>query len=82
MQLWQGGKSTLWHGVEIRGDTISGISFHRPLESADERQYLPLTTLDSVRLGNLKRVGALVAASPFLLAAALLVYLRLAWGGI
>lgn len=82
VQVWQGSRNTIWHGVQIRADTISGIPYHRPLESDSSRRHLPLATVDSVRLGSLQRVGALVAASPWLIAAALLVYFRLAWGGI
>lgn len=80
LQVWRGGQHTLWHGVQVQADTISGIPFHRGLECDTCRQRLPLAGIDSVRLGSLERVGWIVAASPWLVGAALLIYLRASWG--
>ena len=80
VQLWHEGRSTLWHGVKAQGDTLTGIPYHRPLECSTCLQCIPLAAIDSVRLGSIERVGWVVAASPWLLGAALLIYLRESWG--
>lgn len=79
VQVWYNGRNVLWHGVELRGDSIRGIPYHRPLDCDSCRLALPLP-VDSLRLGSLERVGWFVAASPWIVGAALLVYLRWEWG--
>ena len=79
VQIWPRGHNILWHGVEIRGDTLLGTPYHRPLACDSCRQRLPLAAVDSIRLGSLEQVGWVVAASPWLLGAALLAYLRFSW---
>jgi hypothetical protein len=80
VQVWQGTRHTLWHGVQVQSDTIGGIPFQRGLDCDTCRQRLPLVAIDSVRLGSLERVGWIVAASPWLISATLLICLRASWG--
>ena len=79
VQIWQREHSLLWHGLEIQGDTLLGIPYHRPLACDSCRQRLPLAEVDSLRLGSLEQVGWVVAVSPWILGAALLAYLRFSW---
>jgi hypothetical protein len=76
----KGTRHTLWHGVQVQSDTIGGIPFQRGLDCDTCRQRLPLVAIDSVRLGSLERVGWIVAASPWLISATLLICLRASWG--
>jgi len=79
VQIWQRDHNAIWHGVELRGDTLLGIPYFRPLECDSCRQRLPMAAVDSVRLGSMEQVGWLVAASPWILTGAMLAVLRFNW---
>jgi hypothetical protein len=81
VQVWQDGRNVLWHGVEVRGNSLTGIPFQQPLSCASCRRNLPLAAVDSLRSGNMERVGWLMVASPWLLGAACLLYLGLTGSG-
>jgi hypothetical protein len=80
VQVWRGDHSLIWHAVERQDSTLSGIPYHRPPDCDSCREKVPLETVDSLRLGSLERVGWLVAASPWILGALSLIYLRATWG--
>ena len=52
VQVWQHGTSLRWHAVRITDDSISGISYLRPLSCDTCRVSLPRAEVDSFRLGN------------------------------
>jgi hypothetical protein len=80
VQVWHGAHNVVWHGVQRHSDTLTGIPFHRPLDCRGCREALPVASVDSLRFGSLERVGWLVAASPWVLSALLLIYFRATWG--
>src|SRR6266536_315729 len=71
VQLWRGGVVTRWHALIVTPDSLSAVSFLRPVERDSCRVRIPRADVDSVRLGNpvagfWKTVG-LVVAVPFAL---------------
>ena len=63
VQVWQGNSAVVWHGVRVRGDTLTGIAYQRPLRCDSCTAALPLAQVDSVRFGNLE-MGVLLLALP------------------
>ena len=64
----------------VRGDSLTGVPFTRPPSCDSCRVAIPLTSVDSVRLGNLEGAGLLVSTVPFMVLFALVIALAAAWG--
>jgi hypothetical protein len=54
VQLWIGREARVLHAVTVGPDWVTGVPFHRPPD-CDCRVAFPLTTVDSMRLGNMER---------------------------
>lgn len=52
VQVWQHGSALQWHAVRLTADSVSGVSFIKPVECDSCRVRLPRATVDSLRLGN------------------------------
>lgn len=52
VQVWSGGHVERWHAVVMATDSISGAPYLRPPECDSCRRSLPLTQVDSVRVGK------------------------------
>lgn len=52
VQVWRQGVVTQWHRVLVASDSISGIPYFQPLECDSCRRSFPLTSVDSLRVGN------------------------------
>ena len=51
-QIWERGTSHRVHGVLIGADSVSAVPFHRPPNCDSCRITLPLSVVDSVRVGS------------------------------
>jgi hypothetical protein len=65
-QVWHQGRAERWHVLVISADSVSGVSFMRPVDCDSCRVVLPRAQVDSIRLGNpvagfWKTVGLIVA---------------------
>jgi hypothetical protein len=80
VQVWHDHRTEVWHGVRRVRDSLSGTPYHRPLECDSCRVSLPITAIDSLRLGNLERPGLVLAALPFYALGVLVVAMRLDGG--
>jgi hypothetical protein len=65
VQVWADSQISRWHGVVVRGDSISGVPYVRALDCDSCRRAFPLDQVDSVRVGNpeaglLKTLGLVV----------------------
>ena len=52
VQIWRNGAPLRWHAVRITADSVSGISFLRPVQCDSCRVAVPRAGVDSLRLGN------------------------------
>jgi len=52
VQIWHLGRALRWHAVQVTADSITGISYLRPINCDTCRVALPRTTVDSIRFGN------------------------------
>lgn len=64
-QIWHGGRSERWHGLNVTVDSVSGVRFTEDPGCEGCRLSLPRTEIDSVRIGNpetgfLKTAGLIV----------------------
>ena len=66
VQVWQGGTSRLVHAAVVRGDTLYAVPFTQAPSCDSCRVTIPLSQVDSTRLGNLERAGLLVVVVPIL----------------
>jgi hypothetical protein len=55
LQVWQGGRYTILHGITLDSATLSGVPFTQPLTCDSCRVQLALGTVDSLRVGNKER---------------------------
>ena len=65
-QVWVDGKSLQWHSVNVHHDSVSGVPFIKDPRCDTCRVALPLSAVDSVRVGSpvngfWKSVGLFVA---------------------
>lgn len=60
VQVWQGRRAVVLHGVTLAADTLYGIPFQRPLACDSCLVAIPRARIDSLRTGNLERGGGLV----------------------
>jgi hypothetical protein len=51
VRIWNCGTLQQWHGVVITQDSISGIPKQKPLTCDDCRRSIPLTQVDSLKVG-------------------------------
>jgi hypothetical protein len=52
VQVWHGGKAERWHAVVVAADSVTGISYLRPVTCDSCRVGMPRSAVDSIRLGN------------------------------
>ena len=69
VQVWQGKRNTLLHGVSLDGETIRGVPFTRPADCDSCRVTVPLGTVDSLRTGSLETGFARSAGAALLVMA-------------
>jgi len=67
VRIWRGDTLQQWHAVVITQDSVSGIPKKKPLTCHDCRRSIPLTQVDSLKVGYTTRTqwfifGAVVAA--------------------
>jgi hypothetical protein len=55
VQVWQGERVTLLHGVTLESDTLRGVPFIRVPTCDSCRVQVALVAVDSLRLGNKER---------------------------
>jgi hypothetical protein len=55
VQVWQGGRATLLHGVKLSSDTLCGVPFVDTPTCDSCRVQIPLEAVDSLRVGNKER---------------------------
>ena len=55
VQVWQGGRATLLHGVELESETLCGVPFVDTPTCDSCRVRIPLEAVDSLRIGNKER---------------------------
>lgn len=64
-----------WHALRITSDSVSGVSFLKPIECDSCRMAIPLASVDSIREGHptagLLKGAGVVLLGPFVLMAAL-----------
>lgn len=52
VQVWTAGRAQRWHGLEVTGDSVSGIPFQQALSCDSCRIAMPAAAVDSIRYGN------------------------------
>jgi hypothetical protein len=69
VQVWQGGRAVVVHGVHVDSTSLAAIPYHQPLACDSCRMVLPRSSIDSVRVGSLMdgfwRTTALVLGTLF-----------------
>jgi hypothetical protein len=82
VQVWVGGVKHRWHGLQINGDSVSGLHYLAPLTCDSCRRSLPVSAVDSIRVGDppggfWKSFGAIMGTWLFF---GILIYLGGGWG--
>ena len=76
VQVWEGTHARILHAVRITQDSVSGVPFQEPPSCDSCRVALPLSRVDSLRVGN-QEIPAIVGGTlPFVLLIALLIGIR------
>ncbi len=73
IQVWHGARNEQWHAVRLTRDSVSGVPFIQPPRCDSCRLALPLSEVDSLRIGD--PAGAVHASAFLVLAIALAAYL-------
>lgn len=71
VEVWQGKRATLLHGVKLEPDRLGGVPFTQPPTCDSCRVHVSLTEVDSLRVGNKERA--------FFRTAGLVAAIALAW---
>jgi hypothetical protein len=55
VQVWSRGHARVFHAVMRTPDSLSGVPFQLPADCDSCRVSLPLSSIDSLRMGNMER---------------------------
>jgi hypothetical protein len=80
VQVWQGERVTLLHGVRLESDTVEGVPFTKAPTCANCRVRLALGAVDSLRTGSKER-GVVRTAGVVLILGSLYGFLMQGAGG-
>ena len=76
IEVWHGGKATTLHGVQLTGDSLTGVPLFQSPACDSCRVTLPVQAIDSLRRVETEQAWMLTTALPFLALGAMVVAWR------
>lgn len=75
IRVWTGTRSVQWRGVQVTGDSLTGVPSSASVTCKPCRTSMPLTAVDSTDSQSSHALPVILAAAPFIfLIASLLTY--------